>query len=266
MSNIPTSNVMKDEFGWEVPVENVPLPSRGLIYDPDTVLYNTETINIKAMTAKEEDILTSQAYIKQGVVIERLIESCVTDKSISVDNLITGDKNALMIAIRITGYGTDYPVEHKCRNCGTFNKVNIDLSALPIKRLKHDPLELGKNLFSFTLPVTKKVVNFKIPTGLDEKEQELKEKRYKQLGINKPDASVTDFLEKIIVSIDGITDRNKITHFIKSMPAQDSRKLRLYVAENEPGIDMSWNYECSNCQHENDINVPVTPEFFWPST
>jgi hypothetical protein len=140
------------------------------------------------------------------------------------------------------------------------------LSALPIKRIKHEPLEPGKNLFAFTLPVTKKVIQYRIPTGKDEKEQDLKEKRYKQLGIDKPDASVTDFLEKIIVSIDGVTDRNKITHFINNMPALDSRKLRLHVGENEPGIDMSWKYSCSSCQHENDINVPVTPEFFWPST
>ena len=266
MSQMPKSNVMKDEFGWEVPVESVPLPSRGLIYDPDTLLHNTETLNIKAMTAREEDILSSQAYIKQGIVIEKLIESCVIDKTINVDDLITGDKNALMVAIRITGYGSDYLVEHKCPNCGSLNKVSIDLSSLPIKRIVHDPLELGKNLFAFTLPVTKKVINYRMPTGKDEKEQELKEKRYKQLGITKPQAPVTDFLEKIIVSIDGITDRNKITHFINSMPALDSRKLRLHVAENEPGIDMTWNYSCKSCQHENGINVPVTQEFFWPST
>ena len=266
MSQMPTSNVMKDEFGWEVPVESVPLPSRGLIYNPDTVLYNTETLNIKAMTAKEEDILSSQAYMKEGIVIEKLIESCVVDKSICVDDLITGDKNALMVAIRITGYGSDYLVEHKCRNCDNANEVKIDLASLPIIRIKQEPLEPGKNLFEFTLPVTKKVIHYKIPTGKDEREQQLKEKRYKQLGIVKPNAPVTDFLEKIIVSVDGITDRNKITHFVNSMPALDSRKLRMHVSDNEPGIDMSWNYVCSHCQHENDINVPVTTEFFWPST
>ena len=257
---------MKDEFGWEVPVESVPLPSKGLIYNPDTTLYNRETVQIKAMTAKEEDILSSQAYIKEGVVIEKLIESCLIDKSIDVNDLTTGDKNAIMVAIRITGYGNDYLVEHKCRNCGSNNKVNINLSSMKIRRLKNKPVELGKNIFSFTLPITEKVVNYKIPTGKDEKEKELKEKRYKQLGINKPDAVVTDFLEKIIISIDGITDRNKITHFIKSMPALDSRKLRLHVGDNEPGIDMSWEYNCESCQFENDINVPVTQEFFWPST
>ena len=139
------------------------------------------------------------------------------------------------------------------------------MSSLKIDRIKHEPLESGKNLFSFTLPVTKKVVNYKIPTGKDEKEREVKEKRYRKLGIHKPDASVTNFLEKIIVSIDGITDRNKITHFINNMPALDSRKLRLYVGENEPGIDMSWDYSCKSCQYDNKINVPVTHEFFWPS-
>ena len=129
---MPTSNVMKDEFGWEVPVESVPLPSKGVIYSPDSLLYNTETLQIKAMTAKEEDILSSQAFIKENVAVEKLIQSCLIEKSIDVNELITGDRNALMVSIRITGYGTDYNVSHSCENCGSSNKVEVDLSQLTI--------------------------------------------------------------------------------------------------------------------------------------
>ena len=262
---MPTSNVMKDAFGWEVPVESVPLPSKGVIYSPDSLLYNTETLQIKAMTAKEEDILTSQAFIKENTVVEKLINSCLVEKSIDVNELINGDRNALMVSIRITGYGTDYKVSHSCVSCGTSNAVDVDLSQLSIKRLKEPPVEAGLNLFEYTLPVTKKSVNYKFLTGHDQKEIATIEKRLQKAGMVQNN-SVTSFLENTIVSIDGITDKNKIKHFIANMPALDSRKLRRHIKQTEPGIDMSWQYCCKNCGHDNDINLPITSEFFWPST
>ena len=113
------------------------------------------------MTAKEEDILSSQAYIKEGVVIKKLIESCITDKSFDVDDLITGDRNALMVSIRITGYGSDYNITHTCKKCSHNQPVTVNLTELPIKRLQHEPVVAGRNIFSFELPVTKKIVHFK---------------------------------------------------------------------------------------------------------
>ena len=265
MNEIPTSNVIKDEFGWEIPVEVVPLPSRGIVYNPDTTLYNRETLQIKAMTAKEEDILSSRAYMKDGSAIEKLIESCVTDKSFDVDDLISGDKNALMVAIRITGYGSEYNVEHVCKGCAARQPVKVDLGALPLKRLSQDPVESGKNIFAFELPVTKKVVTYKFLNGHDDREEEIKQKRLANLNMT-TDNTVTNFLERIILSVDGVTDKNKIKHFINNMPALDSRKLRLHVNNSEPGIDMSWKYTCKKCGHNNEFSLPVTQEFFWPST
>ena len=113
-SPIKKSNVMLDDFGIEIPVETVPLPSRGIIYKTEGSLFGQETIDIKPMTAKEEDILTSRAYIKNGSVISKLIQSCLSDKSIDPDDLISGDRNALLIALRITGYGADYDLELSC--------------------------------------------------------------------------------------------------------------------------------------------------------
>tara|TARA_R110002096_G_C14508117_1_gene715923 strand:+ start:101 stop:898 length:798 start_codon:yes stop_codon:yes gene_type:complete len=265
MSQIPASNVTKDDFGWEIPVEVVPLPSNGTIYSPDTTLYNKETLQIKAMTAKEEDILSSQAYIKEGVVIKKLIESCITDKSFDVDDLITGDRNALMVSIRITGYGSDYNITHTCKKCSHNQPVTVNLTELPIKRLQHEPVVAGRNIFSFELPVTKKIVHFKYLSGHDDKEEEVKQKRLTKLNMNSEN-SITNFLERIIVSIDGIEDKNKISHFVKNMPALDSRKLRLFISESEPGIDMSWQYECKKCMHQNGFSIPITTEFFWPNT
>jgi len=263
-NNIPTSNVMKDTFGWEVPQELVPIPSEGKIYSPDSTLYGKKTVQIKAMTAKEEDILTSQAFLKEGTVIQNLIKSCLIDKTFEIDDLINGDRNAILVSIRITGYGGDYDVNHKCANCNTKNDITVDLSSLGIRRLKEMPIEEGKNLFSYKLPVTKKTVIFKFLTGRDEQEEEIRQKRMESLNIRQ-DSSVTRFLEQIIVSVDGISDKNKIHHFVKNMPALDSRKLRMYAKGQEPGIDMSWKYNCANCDHENNFTIPITHEFFWPS-
>lgn len=256
---------MKDEFGWEIPVETLPLPSQGMIYPHDSYLFGKDSIQVKAMTALEEDILTSKAYIKEGVVVEKLLESCIVDKNLNVNELVTGDKNALMIGIRITGYGPDYPVEITCNNCSSKYSANVRLDELAIKRIINPPIKEGVNLFEFELPVTGKKVHFKYLNSYDEKEKNIVKKRYKALGIEK-DNAVTDYLESVIVSIGGVTDRNKLSHFIKNMPVRDSSSLRKYISENEPGIDMTSQQKCDKCGHTSKISIPITSEFFWPNT
>ena len=114
---MPSRNVMKDDFNFEVPVETVPLPSRGAVYPHDSSIYGRETVDIKAMTAREEDILTSRALIKKGTVITELLKSCIVDKTVSSEHMLVGDRNAIMTAIRITGYGSEYKVEVDCPHC-----------------------------------------------------------------------------------------------------------------------------------------------------
>ncbi len=264
--HVENRNIMKEDFGWEVPVELVPLPSRGIIYDPESSLYKKEALKIKAMTAKEEDILASRALIKEGTVLDHLIASCLAEPNIDPSELTMGDRNALMIAIRITGYGPEYPVESTCRKCDTMNRVDVNLSDLTIKRLGINPVEEGKNLFEFKLPVTKKKVRFKYGTVDDQRDFDEKEKVMKKHLSALVDSTVTGALELTIESVDKVTDKNKIRHFIQYMPAYDSRALRKFMRENEPGIDMGWSYKCKNCSHENEIMIPVTTEFFWPST
>ncbi len=264
MQHVMKQNVLKEEFGWEIPVETVPIPSRGILYSPDSRLYKKETLKIKAMTAREEDILTSNALIKEGTAVDHLITSCVLEEGINALDLVLGDKNALMVSIRITGYGKDYRIKPTCENCGKISDINFDLSELGIKRLKIDPIEEGKNEFSFQLPVTKKNVIFKFLTSHDDKERDRKQKFYKDTF--KVDNNVTSYLESTIISIEGITDKNKINHFIKNMPAFDSKSLRNFIRDNEPGIDMSHQFACHHCQHVNKANLAITPEFFWPRT
>jgi len=258
-------NVLKDDFNFEIPVESVPLPSLGIVYGTDSPLFRQETIDIKAMTAKEEDILTSRALIKKGTVISHLLKSCIINKQVDPDEMLTGDRNAIMTAIRITGYGADYNVEVECPACGERSKQAFDLAALPIKRLTVSPVAEGANLFEFVLPVSKKRIRFKFLTGADEAELAVTQERKKKQGMS-ADNLVTQRLMFSIQSIDGITDKSKIAAFCRSMPARDSLDLRRHIDVNEPGVEMKSWMDCPSCLEHSEVRLPIGAAFFWPDS
>lgn len=263
-AGIATRNVMKDDFGYEIPVESIPIPSGGIIYPEGSPLHNSETIEIKAMTAREEDILTSKALIKKGTVISELLSSCIVNKGIDVNQMITGDRNAVMTAIRITGYGSAYTCEVDCPACSEKNKQDFNLADLPIKRLAVEPAVPGANVFAFELPISKKRVMFKFLTGSDEIEitQEI-DRRKKKLG-SETDNLITIRLQHSILSIDDVKDKIKIQQFIRNMPAGDSRALRKFMDDNEPGIDMKSWMTCNSCSEQSEVRLPIGASFFWP--
>ena len=264
-AGVMTRDVMKDDFGFEIPVESVPLPTRGVVYSPDSPLHLSETVDIRAMTAREEDILTSRALIKKGTVITNLLQSCVVDKRVDVQKMLSGDRNAMMVSLRITGYGAEYATEVDCPSCGDRAKHDFDLSSLSIKELQIQPLEQGVNLFEFKLPVTKKVINFKFLTGADEEEIMVIQERKKKTG-SQADSLVTTRLQFSIISVDGKTDRNLISSFVRSMPARDSMALRQFIDKNEPGIDMKTFMQCDACGETSEVRMPLGAGFFWPET
>jgi len=260
---IPSRNVMKEDFGFECPVEIVPLPSRGVTYPADSPMHGKETVSIKAMTAREEDILTSKALIKKGTVISELLKSCVTDEGFDPDTALTGDRNALMVALRITGYGVEYKVEVDCPACGQRSKQEFNLAELPIKRLSVEPVAAGANLFETVLPITKHKVRWKFLTGIEEREiSQTTERKKKQGQLN--DNLVTTRLSYSIHSVGDITDKTKISFFIRNMPAKDSLYLRRYIDKNEPGIDMKSWMDCPSCLESSEVKLPLGASFFWP--
>jgi hypothetical protein len=263
---MPKRDVMRDDFGWEVPVETVPLPSKGVIYPQGSSFCGRETVDIRAMTAREEDILTSRAYLKRGTVVNELIKSCMVEKGADPQDLIAGDRNALMVAMRITGYGSEYRVEATCPKCGKAGKQTFDLGNLGIKRLQIEPVRPRDNAFSFTLPVTKKQVVFKFLTGHDQQEITTQTERMRSIMPDAPEPGVTLFLERSIVSVGEITDKTKIGMFVKNMPAQDSRTLRNYIRESEPNIDMSNDMTCPTCGEASRVDMPIGSSFLWPDT
>lgn len=255
---------VKTEFGLDIPLETVPLPSSGKVYPQNSSLYGAETVDIRAMTAREEDILTSRALLKKGTVITELIRSCLVDRSINPNDLLGGDRNALMVAIRITGYGPDYKAEIQCNECNTKSPHEFNLAELPVRRLNIDPVVQGTNLFEFQLPYSKKLVKFRFLTGRDEEEIVSLAEKQKKLGLNS-ESNVTTGLIHAIVSIDGVEDRMKINSFIKLMPARDSLALRNYIKENEPGVIMKQETSCPACGHTEEVSMPLGVNFLWPS-
>jgi len=265
---MPTTTMadrVKADFGLDIPVELVPLPSSGRVYPQGSALADREALEIRAMTAREEDILTSRALLKKGTAITELIRSCIVDKSVNVSDMLIGDRNALMVAVRITGYGPEYPVELECPDCDTNTQHTFNLAELQIRRLAIDPVVEGSNAFEFALPVSKKNVRFKFLTGRDEDDMMALAEKQKKHGLGN-ESAVTTALQYAIVAVDGVTDRAKISNFIKSMPARDSRALRTYIKDNEPGIVMRQDVACDKCGHSEEVDMPLGVNFFWPST
>jgi len=264
MPRMTQADKVKADFGLDIPFELVPLPSSGKVYHRDSSLHGVDAVEIRPMTAREEDILTSQALLKKGTVITELIKSCLVDRSVNVHDLLSGDRNALMVAIRVTGYGPEYNVEMECPECGVKSPHAFDLGALPIKRLDIEPSIPGENIFEFLLPYSKKSVKFKFMTGRDEEEIMQTAQKQKKIGLAS-DTTVTTNLLYSIVSVDGVEDRAKIANFVKMMPARDSLALRNYIKDNEPGIVMKQETSCGSCGHSEEVSMPLGVNFLWPN-
>lgn len=251
------------QVGFDVPVESVSLPSKGLIYPPEHPFSGVEEAEIRAMSAKDEDILSSRALIKKGTVISELLKSCLLNKSVDVDSLLIGDRNALLIAVRVSGYGATYSVKIECAECSEQFDNDFTLNSLAIKRLGVDPVSPGQNLFNFRLPVSKQDVQFKLLTGADDLLLSQQAEKQKKLG-SQIDDSRSRRLFQSIVSIAGETDRNKVNRIVANLPAGDSLALRRYVEQIEPGVEMKQEATCKSCGGVQVVDIPLGPTFFWP--
>lgn len=249
---------------YVVPAAAVPLPSQGKVYPPGSPLSGKKLVEIKAMTTVEEDILTSQALLKSGKALDSLIKSCLIDKSIDVGALLAGDRNALLVSIRITGYGQQYDCDVICPVCGTKTLHSFDLARLPLKMIEGDPISPGVNEFTHTLP-SGRVVTYKLLTGNDEKELSLTIDRTKKYSGGR-DSLITTRLMFQVLSIDGERDPEKLSHMIKTMTAMDSRSLRKTIEQMSPDVSMKQDFTCPSCTESMEVDVPMGAEFFWPST
>jgi len=239
------------------PTEVVDLPSQGLLYPKDSPL-SSGTIEIKYMTAREEDILTSANLIKKGIVIEKLLEALIIDKSIKVDDLLVGDKNAVLIAARILAYGKEYNLEYDGQ------QIEVDLTQLKDKKLDKNEVTAGVNEFEFELPASKRKLTFKLITSGNEKEIDKEIAGYEKVG-DGIGYDLTTRLKHQIISIDGDTKRASINSFVDNeFLSRDSMAFRIHTSYITPDVDMTSTYIDSD-GIEKELTVPMTVTFLWPS-
>ena len=241
------------ESKFKLPTETVDLPSKGLLYSADSPL-SSGSLEMKYMTAKEEDILTNRNYISNGTVIDRLLKSLIVTEGINFNDLLVGDKNAIMVAARILSYGKDYTI--------TYNgeQHTIDLSTLEHKQLDESLYEDRKNEFKFSLPNTGNEVSFKLLTHEDEIaiDKEI-------AGIKKIDKQaspeVTTRLKRMITSVNGMTEQKDIRDFVDNyLLAKDARALREEYSRVQPDINLKVSIDGV----EEDVDMPIGLTFFWP--
>ncbi len=271
----PAPQVAAASLSFVAPTEVVDLPSRGLFYPENHPLRGKQSLEIKQMTAKEEDILTNKSFIKKGIVIDKMIESLLTDKALPVNTLLVGDKNAIMVSARINAYGPLYDVSVTCLDCGSKNLIGIDLREITVKdvekinsivesnpSLKHE--RLGNGNITFALPKSGWNVTCRLFNGEDERKLMAFLESKKKLNSDNNEIALSEQLYFIIDSINGVVDRNTIKDAIGLMPAYDAKFLRTTYAKLIPNVTIEKKYTCSSCNGEQELEVPFTQEFFWP--
>ena len=242
------------ELKLDFPTETVELPSKGLVY-PKANPLSSGKIEMKYMTAKEEDILTNQNYIKDGTVIDKLLKALIVTK-IDYDDLIVGDKNAIMVAARVLGYGGNYSFIHEGQ------ELTIDLSELKSTYLDESKL-LGVNMFEFTLPHSEVSITFKLPNNKDEKAVQSEVKGLQKID-KRSSPELSTRLKHTIISVNGDDDKKVIREFVdKYMLARDSRAFREYVKTIQPDVELKFEFEGTDGTVR-DLSLPVTVNFFWP--
>jgi hypothetical protein len=247
---------------YPFPTEVISLPSKGLTYPEGNPLSKGE-LTIKLMTAKEEDILTSTNLLRKGIVLDKLLESIVVEPGVHINDLLIGDKNAILISSRILAYGPEYNVTITDPNENEPVDVVVDMTKLKIKEIDESQLNRN-NEYEFTLPKTGTNIKFKLLSHMDElaisKDIEASEKALKQGN------EITTRLRRVIIEVDGNKDLGYISNYvINQLQAADSRALRKHIQALTPDIDLSFEYTSPFTGEKEALKVPIGLDFFYPA-
>jgi hypothetical protein len=251
---------MEEKFKF--PTEQIDLPSKGLIY-PESSPLSKGVIEMKYMTAKEEDILSNANFIRQGTVIDKLLQSMIVTPGVEYNSLLNGDKNAILIAARILGYGKDYEFLHTDPVTGKSDKAVIDLTTLESKQIDESLFTRGKNEFNFVLPFSKVTITFKLLTHGDEQKIDREVKGLEKLNSN-GSYDVTTRLKHTVTAVNGDSDSSNVREFCENMLARDVKALREHMVKIMPDVDMKVNAVKSNGDVVEGIDLPIGINFFWP--
>lgn len=248
---------IEDEF--KVPTEEINLPSLGVFY-PN----KKSSVTIKFLTAEEDNVLFSTELIKSGKVLDVLLENAILDKDLRPEDMISGDRNLLLIEIRKTGFGSEYqPGEVQCSSCGEGYSPTVNLDKLKPKVLETMPDSDG--YYAVELPMTKMHIKFRLLRGSDEKRlSKIIENSQKRPGGFKAPKLITERYILQIMEVNGNRDKTYISRFISAMPTRDSLFFREYNRQIEPGIDLNYEFECPYCTHVETKTVPINSKLFYP--
>ena len=256
--DVPT---MGNPMDFVAPSQFVELPSGGK-YPENHPLHGEDTIEIKYMTAKDEDILTNRSLLRKGIAIDRLIQSIVKDKSINTRSLLVGDRNAIMIHARASAYGSEYSAKIQCPACSEVSRFKFDLSDYKL----HDGtipedidiVDLGNGNYKTTLPVSGIVATFRLLNGQDELSMLTADKKEVEKDV------ITKQMKSYVVDFNEYSDTKTINYVVDNMVATDSRYLRECVRLVTPDIVLNQEFSCKHCEHKEVVAVPFGTEFFWP--
>ena len=250
--------------GFEFPTQVISLPSEGKVYAESNPL-SKGTLEIKYMTAREEDILADRNLINKGIVLQKLLESVVVQPGVNVDDLVIGDINAVYLATRMLGYGAEYDIEVTDPFSGEKQKVTIDLSKLQTKDINLDILN-AQNRYELTLPVSKKKLIVKLLTHKDEKDINQEIQAMERLTKGKSvGTDVTTRFKYMILDIDGNSDRGFINKFVPNMLAGDTKALRNFFKEISPDMNMTFDFVSEVTGDTEALDIPFGISFFYPS-
>ena len=258
----PVSALPQTHVSISVPTQFVELPSQGIFYSKQHPLHNKKSIEIKHMTAKEEDILASQPLIQKGVVLDRLAQSVIIDHSIDPGSMLICDRNALFVATRISGYGSDYEAVVSCPVCKKKQEIIHDLDSFTpqLASLPEGVEVTDRGTCLATLPRSGARIEFRILNGNDERKiNNVEESKHKG-----NESSVTDLFKSLVYSVDGSSDIFNVLTFVDNMPAYDARHLRSLIKQITPNTDLLFNLKCELCESESVVEVPIGVKFFWP--
>ena len=243
------------------PTEFVELPTKGLLYPEEHPFHGKDEVEIRYMTAKDEDILSSLTLIQKGIAVDRFVQNILIE-NVDVDSLFAGYKNAIIVAARATGYGPDYTCSVSCPACGARSEHTFNLNELPIKEVP-DGIEFTPDgTFLIELPKTGFTAELRLLTAKEQKYlNRLAESKKKN---NLRESGSTDLLKMIIVSVGQVTDRAEVEKFIDNMPSMDSLAIRRLYSSITPDIDMKQDFDCPSCGTTTALAVPLGSDFFWP--
>lgn len=255
---------MFNPLSFTAPTEFVTLPSKGIGYPKGHSLHGKDSIEIRYMTAKDEDVLSNQSLIKKGVALERLLENIIVEADIDPLSLLVVDRNAILIQARGTAYGFDYEARVKCPKCDTSNEMMFDLRNPKveggIKENQSIVTVSEEGLFSTQLPFSKFNIKFRLANGVEES------KIAQILMDGREEFSLSEQYKEMILSIEGHSDKEIINQFVDNMPVADSVHFKMCLKHCTPSIDITEKLVCKNCSHEQEVQVPFGTDFFWPNT